>query len=359
MKKSVYKPGTLLVASLFLISSALTAQEVSKEFHKEYKVNKNNTLELNNRYGDIIIETSQSDQVVINVKVTMKYPNQEKAEKLLTYIDVRFSEDEDLIEAKTAIDDKFNYTGWGGESRKFRIDYKVQMPEWMDLTLVNRYGGTDLDDLSGFVDLDVKYGSLDASKLSRGNEKPISTISVAYGNCTIGEAGWLDITSRYSENFTIKKAQALLLDSKYSNITIGSASSIVGETSYKNLRIENVNNLVLDGGYTEVNVGTLTKKLTLDAGYGSLNIDRIPAGFESIEVDTHYTAIRLGIDEEASYNLDAKLSYGGLKYNEDNFQNKRRIVENNSTEVSGTVGKDQSPTANVKIEATYASVKLY
>jgi hypothetical protein len=97
----------------------------------------------------------------------------------------------------------------------------------------------------------------------------------------------------------------------------------------------------------------------LDAGYGSLNIDIIPSGFESIKVDTHYTAIRLGIDSEASYNLDAKLTYGGLKYNEDNFQNKKRIVENNSTEVSGTVGKEVSPSANVNIEATYASVKLY
>jgi hypothetical protein len=359
MKKSVYKPGTLLVASLFLLSSALTAQEVSKEYHKEYKANKSTALELNNRYGDIVVETTQTDQVVINVKVSVRYPNEERANKLLGYIDVQFSEDTDMFEAKTNIDDKFNFTGWGGESRKFRIDYKVQMPESMSLTLVNRYGSTDLDDMSGFVDLDVKYGSLDISKLSRGNEKPLSSINVAYGNCTIEEAGWLDITARYSENFTVNKAQALILDNKYSNINIGSVSSIVAETSYKNLRIDNINNLVLNGDYTEVNIGTLNKKLVLDAGYGSLNIDRIPSGFESIEVDTHYTAIRLGIDSEASYNLDARLTYGGLKYNEDNFQNKRRIVENNSTEVSGTVGKEASPNANVKIKATYASVKLY
>jgi hypothetical protein len=82
MKKSVYKPGTLLVASLFLISSALTAQEVSKEYHKEYKANKRTTLELNNRYGDIVVETTQTDQIVINVKVSVRYPNEEKANKL-------------------------------------------------------------------------------------------------------------------------------------------------------------------------------------------------------------------------------------------------------------------------------------
>ena len=41
MKKSVYKSGTLLVTSLFLVSFALTAQEeLTKEFHKEYTVSK-------------------------------------------------------------------------------------------------------------------------------------------------------------------------------------------------------------------------------------------------------------------------------------------------------------------------------
>ena len=36
----------------------------------------------------------------------------------------------DLISAKTIIDDKFNFTGWSGDSRKFSIDYFVKMPVW-------------------------------------------------------------------------------------------------------------------------------------------------------------------------------------------------------------------------------------
>jgi hypothetical protein len=48
-----------------------------------------------------------------------------------------------------------------------------------------------------------------------------------------------------------------------------------------------------------------------------------------------------------------------LKYNDDNFKNERRIVENNSTEVSGTIGKEETPSASVKVVASYGSVKLY
>jgi len=360
MKKLAYKSGTLLAAGLFLIASALTAQEVTKEFNKEYNVNDNSALELDNRYGDIVVESSQTDKVIINVKVTVRYPNQERAEKLLGYIDVQFSEEENNIKAKTVIDDKFSFTGWGGDSRRFTIDYLVKMPPSLSLSLSNRYGDTDLDDLTGFVNLDIKYGNLTAGKLSRGNEKPISKLSLAYGKATIDEAGWLDATIRYSGNFTLSKCQAILIDSKYSSLNLGTVSSVVGESRYDGkFRIEYTNNLIIDEGYSNVSVGTLSKKLVIDAAYGSFNADVVKADFESIEVDTRYASVRLGIDEAANYNLQAKLSYGGLKYNEENFQSKRRIVENTSTEVSGVVGKEESPRATVKIEGSYTSVKLY
>jgi hypothetical protein len=360
MRKSVYKPGALLLAGLFFLSAGLTAQEeVSKEYHKEYTAKKGVTLDLNNRYGDIIVQTSESDQVVIDVKVTVKYPSRERAEKLLSYIDVNFSEGENVISAETVIDEKFTFTGWSGETRKFMINYTVKMPVWMDLTLANKYGNTDLDDLTGLVNLTVKYGNLQAAKLTRGNEKPMSTLNLAYGKATIEEAGWLDIEVRYAGNLTIQKSQALLLDSKYSKLIFGTSSSIVAATRYDNIRIESINNLILDTGYADINIGLLTKKFKFEGSYSSLSVDRVPGGFESIEINARYTGVRIGIDESASYNLEGKVSYGGLKFNEENFNYKRRITENNSTEVSGIIGNDESPAATVRVEASYGTVKLY
>jgi len=69
--------------------------------------------------------------------------------------------------------------------------------------------------------------------------------------------------------------------------------------------------------------------------------------------------VKLGIAENASYELDGHVRYGGLKYNEDNFKFERRIIENNSTEIAGVVGKDESPKSKVKVVASYGSVRLY
>jgi hypothetical protein len=360
MKKSVFKAGTLLFAALFFLSAGLAAQEeVSKEYHKEYTAEKGVTLDLNNRYGDIVVQTSETDQVIIDIKVTVKYPSRERAEKLLSYIDVQFAESGSVISAKTVIDEKFSFTGWSGETRKFMINYTVKMPVWMDINLSNKYGNTELDDLSGLVNLTIKYGNLSAAKLTRGNEKPLSSLNLAYGKGSIEEAGWMDLVIRYCGNLNITKSQALLLDSKYSKLIFSTASSIVGETRYDNIRIESINNFILDTGYADVNIGLLTKKFKFDGSYSSLNVDRIPAGFELIEINARYTGVRLGIDESASYNLDGKVSYGGLKFNDENFNYKRRITENNSTEVSGIIGKDDSPAASVRVEASYGTVKLY
>jgi hypothetical protein len=361
MKKSVFNRGFSLAAALIIVTAAVTGQEVTKEYNKEFPADDNSSLELSNRYGDVIVKSSsETDKVLIDVKITVRYPNREKAERYLSYLNVEFSEEPGLIKVRTVIDNKFSFTGWGGDSRKFRIDYHVSMPEAMNLTLYNRYGDTDLDDLTGLVEVDIKYGNLTAGKFLRGAEKPRNKISLAYGKASVEEAGWLDVYLRYSSGFTLPKCQALLLDSKYSNITLGTVSSMVAESRYDSkFRIDNISNLVIDQGYSNVNIGSLSKKLDLTAGYGSFNSDRVVRDFESLEVDTRYASVTLGIDESAKYNLDAKISYGGVKFNDENFNVRRRLIENTSTELNGIMGSEEPQEAFVKIRSSYATIKLY
>ncbi|HUX97134.1 MAG TPA: hypothetical protein VMV47_15475 [Bacteroidales bacterium] len=359
MKRYYYKTGLLLLAAILCFPLFARAEEVSKEFHKEYTPGPNTTLEINNRYGDVAITSWDKNQIVIDVKVTVELPNREKAEKLLEYIDVQFTEDGDLIKATTVIDDKFSFTGWGGESRKFSIDYDVKMPKNIALRLANRYGNTKINEMTGPVSLDIKYGNLTAGRLVRGNEKPWNSLNLAYGKGSIEEIGWMTVNIRYTGRLEINKSTAILLDSKYSKLSLGETSSVVGESKYDNIKIDKIKNLDLDNGYSDVSIGTLATKLRYEGSYGSFSIENIPADFESIDLEARYMGVKLGIAENASYELDGHVRYGGLRYNEDNFKFNRRIVENNSTEVSGVVGKNDSPKSKVKIEASYGTVKLY
>lgn len=357
MKTPTYKKSLLLLTIVFLALN-IKAQEVTREYHEEYTGVSASTLEIDNRYGNVVVDSWENDQIIINVKVTVELPDRARAEKLIEYITVDFKRDGDVISAKTVIDDRFNFSGWSG-NRRFSIDYSIRMPVEASLAVTNRYGNTSVDEIGGIAEFDIKYGNLDIVRLTRGNEKPINRVSVAYGKGTIQEAGWLDIVLRYTSGMDIDKGQAFLVDSKYSKLNIGEVSSIVGESRYDNMAIETINNLVLDNGYTEVKIGTLTKKLDYKGSYGSFTVNRIPSGFEAVDVDTRYMGVNLGIAENASYNLEASVSYGGLRYNEDNFLNRRRIIENNKREIEGTVGKNENPDSYVNITSSYGSVRLY
>ncbi|MFZ2341275.1 MAG: hypothetical protein WAW07_16315 [Bacteroidales bacterium] len=359
MKRQVFKTGSILLVCLILTSPGLVAQELTKEFNKEWTAGSGTTLDINNKYGKVIVETSDQDRITIDVKVTVEFPNRERAQKYLDYIDVTFNEEGDILKARTVIDEKFNFSGWGGGTRRFSIDYTVTMPSRINFNLVNRYGNSEIEKVDGLVKIDIKYGNLLVERLTRGNEKPVSTISIAYGKAEIGSAGWIDLVARYVGELTIDECQALLLDSKYSKISIDKTSSVVAECRYDKLTINNINNLVLDAGYTDINIGKLSKKLKFDGGYGSITVESIPAGFESIETNSRYIGVRLGIESGANYELDARTSYGELKFDENNFSHQRRIVENNSSEISGIAGSDSSPLAKVYVRSSYGSVKLY
>lgn len=359
MKKLTFKQWLLILTAMWLSCASMQAQEVTKEFRKEFVAGKSTTLELSNRYGNVVITSWDSDKVDVYVKVTIEMPDRTRAEKLISLIDVEFAESQGRVSARTVIDDKFSFSGWGSTTRRFSINYTVKMPYYCNLELINRYGNADIDELHGQVNIDVKYGNLTVTKLTRENENPLNRIAISYGKGLISEAGWLDLYLRYTTLAELPLAKAVLNDSRYSKIRAGQLSSMVGTSRYDNISIDQINNLVIETGYTTLNVDKLIKKFQIEGSYGSVNVSYVPKGFELLDIDTRYTGVRVGIDESASYKLEGTASYSSIKVNEDNFTVKKRIIGNTSSEIEGTVGKNESSPSKVKVSTSYGSVKLY
>ncbi len=359
MEKQIFNNRLLILAVFGLMVNAVQAQEVTKEFRKEYSADKNTIVEINNKYGNVVISNWDNDKVEIYVKVTIELPDRSRAEKLINLIDVEFLESENRVSARTVIDQKFTFSGWGIPGRKFSINYAVKMPYYCNLELINRYGNTDIDEIRGYINLDIKYGNLTITRLTRDDEKPLNKISLSYGKGLVKEAGWLDIYLRYASLFELPTTRALLLDSRYSKIKADQISSYVGVSKYDNIQIGKINNLVLETGYTTLNVEYLEKKLQVYGSYGSVSINYVPQNFQSIDIDTRYTGVRIGIDKDANYKLKGHTSYSSIKFNEDNFVVRKRIIDNNSSEIEGIVGDEKLAQATINISSSYGSVRLY
>lgn len=358
MKKLVYSILAITAAVLLSSATPVNSQELTRDFSKSFTVNASRTVDLSNRYGDINIETWDKNEVLIEVKVTVEMNSTERSERLLELIEIEFFESDSAIGAKTILDDRFSSATRGVGSSRFRIDYMVKMPGQNGLTVANRYGNIKMNNHQGWVDIDLRYGNLFAGKLTRGNVKPVNTISVSYGKANIDEANWLSTIVRYTNDFNITRVQAMTLDSRYSKIIVESAGSIVADSKFDNINIDEIRNLVVDGAYTSIKLATLTNSLKLNVRYGSFEATTVPAGFESISIDAAYCGVGLGIDRSAKYRLDARVTYGSLSYCEECVDIQKRIIESNSREVSGVAGSDKSPAATVNINSSYGSVRL-
>ena len=351
----------LAALSLFMLLSAfsITKDEKTRTLNKEFDVNSNTSLSIENKFGDVNIKNWDKPKIDITVTIRVDHPDAEKAQKLLDYISVDIHKEGNKIVAVTQIDDKFSKSGtwfnFGNEKKQFSIDYTVNMPANVDLTLNNRYGDIFINELSGYVNISVKYGNLKANRLTRGEKDPMNQISMGYSKGSVGEINWAKMEMKYSE-INVDQSKALIVVSKYSKIFVDKCSSLVSEAKYDTYNIGDISNFVSTAGYTNFKFDKITKKLNLDVRYSDCKVDFVPAGFESIKVNTSYGGIKIGIDKNASYQLKGDARYAHINYPEGN---KLSVVkENNSSTVSGLVGNDESTKSSVLVSTNYGNISL-
>jgi hypothetical protein len=360
MKKSLFnRRVTALALLLCAVTLSASATEVKKEYHREKAANDKTALTVINKFGSVVTETWDQNNIVIDITVKVEHPSADKAQKLLEMITVEFTEEGDNLTAETVFSKDFSSFSWRGSNNSFSINYNIKMPVYISLDVTNKYGNTVIDQVSGLTKLNSKYGDLSVHKLTRGNVKPLNVIIVAYGKADVDELSWAEINARYCGSFDVERATALLVDSKYSKIKVGEISSLVADSKYDGYAVDAANNIVIMGGYTDIHFGEVTKKLEVETKYGNLTVDRIPAGFEKATVKAGYCAVKLGIDGSACYRLNASVSYGSIKVDDANFSADRRIIGNTSSELSGKMGKCSNPAAEVSVDASYGSVRLY
>ncbi|HDJ32806.1 MAG TPA: hypothetical protein ENF21_01740 [Bacteroidetes bacterium] len=355
-----YKSGFLafLISGLIFFSGDMLAQSVSKKIEKEYPVTAETVLNIRNKFGKVDVRSWDQNMIRVEVTISAKHTQQEKAERIIEMISIREQIEGNQISLETVFDRNFGQIttdSWGSENKNFSIDYLLQIPSNLTLNLTNRFGDVFITELTGLVNIDIKFGRLEAHKILRGDEKPRSLVTLTHGQGFIDEANWLALNIKYYE-LDITLAQALLIESKHSEINVENVSSIVSESGYDKVRIGKLNNFVGTGSYTILEIDELTRKLELNTRYGRCVVDYIPPGFESISVKSSYTQSTLGIDPEATYTIEGKASFSDIKTPSNGKIS--RIKENTSLTISGTVGTGDPGESRVQIETRFGDVSL-
>lgn len=334
---------SFLLIFLMLISIGANAEKISKKIYKSFPVSQVAKLELSNKYGTIQIDDNRKDSVVINVQVWVDGSGS-RAQRLLDNIDVNFSNSGSTVTASTEFHNDLN------SNMDFSIDYVVSVPADRDLSVEQKYGNVNMNNLTGKGVFDIKYGELRAKNLL----SPGLRIELGYSKAYLDATKNLELSIKYSK-LSLEKGENLNIESRYSGLNIGDCKDVKLDTRYDDFKFGTVSSMESNSMYTGIRISKLASALSLTNGYGNFTVETIPASFKNIKVSSRYASVRLGIESGASYKLDGNVRYCDLKHPGGKLN---RMREDTTYEVHGTVGSSDSPAAAVTIESSYGNVSL-
>ena len=344
--KSFKRIAALFIIGILAAGTTVVAEEKTKEYHESWLNNEVSSLEIDNRFGEVKINSSVGDSVIIHVTITIDAPNENKADDLLDMLEVYIRKTGSAVKAVTQIEKNFK------SNRQFSIDYEVNIPSDKDLKINNKYGNTIVARLTGNGNFNCKYGNFTAYELSTPESGSLS-LSLAYGNANIGAVSHMDVDVSYSP-LDIEEATSLNIISKYSNISVEECKSVVIESKYDKFKFEELESLEAEIKYTNIKIEELAKSLKVESGYGGIKVNEVGANFEFINITNSYGQISLGLDD-ASYSLDASCDYCGISYPEDEFTG-NRIKDNHKNTVVGKVGSGEG--GKVTVVSRYGDINL-
>ena len=335
---------SLVILFLAIIACQAQAERITKRIYKSFPVSQVAKMELSNKYGNIQLDDNRKDSVVIDVEVWVDGTGS-RAQRLLDNITVTINSSGSTVSATTDFKSEFN-----NNSQNFSIDYRVSVPADRDLTVSQKYGNVNMNNLTGKGLFDVKYGEIRVKNLL----SPSLSMDIAYSKASIDATRDLNLTIRYSK-LNLGKGENLKVDSKYSGLVVGDCKDVTLDSKYDDFKFATINNLTSNSMYTGYKIDQILSSLALTNGYGDLTVKAIPSGFKNIKVSSRYATVRLGIAAGASYRLDGNVRYCDLKHPNGKLN---KTKEDTSYEVHGTVGESESPKSVVNIESSYGNVIL-
>jgi hypothetical protein len=342
-------------------------QQFTKSFNKTFSVNAKHLVVLSNKYGKVDVKVGGSNQVVVNVKITVETSSDKSAQKVFDRINIAFSEGPDFVKAETDIESQSGINiGWGNNSSDYRIDYEVTMPVGNMLDVSNKYGNTHVEALTNWVKVEQKYGDF------RVDGAGSMTIALAYGGGTIGQVNGLsgtvsygklsapsikdiDLKTKYSE-FKFDKVSTMNVQSAYDDYDVNEVNTIKIDSKYGDFSLGNVNNIAVTSSYTDYKIKQMESYGVFKTSYGDVQINDVKNGFNSLDINGNYTDYTIRMDPSVSYQLDVRTSYGDMT-KPILLKTSVEKEKGSTTEIVGYVGNGASKSI-IKARLNYGDLKL-
>ena len=347
---------TLIKALVFLLmficllglKGARAGDEFKKVVRKEFRVNPDAQLTINNRFGKVHITEWDKNALTVEVTITVEASDQESADKRLSKISIDFSDSPTLVTATTMFDnDKTPSKG------HFSIDYMVSMPVTGNLDVTNKFGDIFINELQGKARIDLSYGNLDARKLDNSD----NLLDIKFGKARVNSVKGAVLNLKYSQ-MSLDYAGSIRLNSKYSDLDAEKIIALNVLQEGGKLEMEKSSAVESRSKFTDINIQRVDQSLNIDIQYGKCHVHEMPDDFTSISIRNKYGDVTIGLDEQAKYQLEAELKFCNLEYPENNAKFSFRSTTPTEKTYKGIVGGSESPKSKVVVKSEFGNVRL-
>jgi hypothetical protein len=364
--------GFLCLTLLILNNNSLFGNllhEETKTINKSFKISKLGDLNVDNRYGNIKIESWDREEVSFQIDIKVSSNSKSKAQEAIDDVSITFTSMSNEVSAVTEIGNSNSSSGfwsWIGNNTNlsYKIHYYIRCPKSLNLGLTNKYGNISLPDWTGNAVLNVSYGSLTTQDMSAKTKAFVS-----YGSFDMKNINDLYTVVKYSEG---KLTNANLLDMQvsYSDIKVMSASKVTGTNKYSDIKIDNVSTsatftgnyndykigeaavVTLKGSYTDITIQNLLTQFTTEQNYGAASIKNVSSTAKAINFIGKYTGF--SINGMSNFNL----KYNGKYANPSLPASFKYRVKDKDGSAFSCEGEEGNGKIDVRISTSYGGVKI-
>ncbi len=348
MKRLGYKRIFLVLLVLLFTAYLVEAEELSKTVQKSFNIKSDTRIDVNNKYGNIIIKNWDKNVFELKVTVDAKGSSASKTQRILDAIDIDISD-------RISSGELSVYTDIGNinGNSSFSVHYEISMPGTNPMRLENSFGNIFMGSHAGDLKVTVKYGQLMAEDLEFAEVR----IDFSSSRCEIEslKKGSLDL--RYSK-LSVEELGDVEISSQFSDVEIEKAGNLVMNGKYGNIELETVNSIKGDIQFAGVDIEYLGEALDLKAKHGDgIKLENVNRKFNKIYIDNQFSSVEINLENGTEALLDFNLEFGNLRAHGDGINFNRVIKDHNSSEYSGFLG-DKDASSEIRVSTKYGNIRF-
>ncbi|MEO1487230.1 MAG: hypothetical protein AAFU57_15905 [Bacteroidota bacterium] len=320
-----------LCAILFLVLPlGLCAQtQLTKDWKRSYDVSSQGTVHIENKYGNVVVNGWDKEQVQIAINVSVSHRKDENAKKLLDRIQPEVTTAGDYVKVSAKILERssgffaryFNKANpFDFDKTNVTIDFEVYLPASAELKVTNKFGDVVLASWEGDLEADVQHGDLWIN-----DEISAFKADIRFGklNCRGADYGNVKMSNG---TIDIKSAGKLKIISSGSEIDLGNVSNLEVYSSKDELVVDEVKTLRGDFKFSNGKIHRVGSKLFLTLRVAEVEIGEILEVNPEIDIVQESSEIKIDISG-LSFNFEATMEQGLLRVPK-SFKNVKSVVTN-------------------------------